>query len=109
MNKIRKKVIFILLFMCAMWINKQVYCTGYLYTLDNESKNTKDDKNITGYIEDESSVSVNSESYLKIQPAEFDFKSVSQILIGPTTNTILYENNADEKLLPASVTKVMTY
>lgn len=108
MNKIRKKVIFTLLFMCAMWINKQVYCAGYLYTLDNESKNTKDDKNITGYIEDESSVSVNSESYLKIQPAEFDFKSVSQILIEPTTNTILYENNADEKLLPASVTKVMT-
>lgn len=34
--------------------------------------------------------------------------SQSAVLIEPTTNTILYENNKDEKLAPASMTKMMT-
>ena len=54
------------------------------------------------------SISTNAKPILTIQEAQFSFESVSQILIEPTTNTVLYENNADEKLLPASVTKVMT-
>lgn len=40
---------------------------------------------------------------------EFQFQSQAQYLIEPVTNTVLYANNENEKLLPASVTKVMTY
>ncbi len=39
---------------------------------------------------------------------EFNFQSESQVLMEPTTGKILYANNENEKLLPASVTKVMT-
>ncbi len=39
---------------------------------------------------------------------EFSFKSKSQILMEASTGKIIYENNAYEKCLPASVTKVMT-
>lgn len=40
--------------------------------------------------------------------ADFNFKSKSQILIEMNTGTVIYENNADEKAYPASVTKIMT-
>lgn len=40
---------------------------------------------------------------------EFSFESQAQLLMEPTTGEILYANNENEKLLPASVTKVMTY
>ncbi len=39
---------------------------------------------------------------------EFQFQSQAQYLIEPVTNTVLYANNENEKLLPASVTKVMS-
>lgn len=52
------------------------------------------------YKKEESSVST-------VAPS-FSFKSKSQILMEPITKKILYENNADEHLSPASVTKVMT-
>ncbi len=38
----------------------------------------------------------------------FSFQSASQILMEATTGEIIYANNENEKLLPASVTKVMT-
>lgn len=38
----------------------------------------------------------------------FSFESSAQILLDAQTGKVIYENNADEKLLPASVTKVMT-
>lgn len=38
----------------------------------------------------------------------FAFESASQILMEATTGEIIYANNENEKLLPASVTKVMT-
>lgn len=38
----------------------------------------------------------------------FTFQSQSQILMEATTGEIIYANNENEKLLPASVTKVMT-
>lgn len=40
--------------------------------------------------------------------ANFNFKSKSQILIEMNTGKVIYENNADEKAYPASVTKIMT-
>lgn len=38
----------------------------------------------------------------------FNFQSASQLLMEATTGEILYANNENEKLLPASVTKIMT-
>ena len=38
----------------------------------------------------------------------FTFQSAAQILMEATTGEIIYANNENEKLLPASVTKVMT-
>ena len=38
---------------------------------------------------------------------KLDIKAKSAILMEPYTNKILYEQNADEKLAPASITKVM--
>lgn len=42
------------------------------------------------------------------QAAEVDIPAPSAILIDAATGTVLFEKNADEKLAPASVTKVMT-
>ncbi|HHX75525.1 MAG TPA: D-alanyl-D-alanine carboxypeptidase [Firmicutes bacterium] len=39
---------------------------------------------------------------------EFNFTSVSQLLLDVGSKKVLYENNAREKLYPASVTKIMT-
>lgn len=38
----------------------------------------------------------------------FTFESYSQILMEPITGEVIYANNENEKMLPASVTKVMT-
>ena len=40
--------------------------------------------------------------------AELELAAPSSILMEKTTGEVLYEDNADEKLRPASVTKVMT-
>ena len=40
--------------------------------------------------------------------ADFNFKSKTQILMEMSTGKVIYENNADEKSYPASVTKIMT-
>lgn len=50
---------------------------------------------------------ISSISTLASSP-EFNFQSEAQVLMEPTTGKILYANNENEKLLPASVTKVMT-
>lgn len=39
---------------------------------------------------------------------EFAFQSAAQVLMEPQTGKILYANNENERLLPASVTKIMT-
>jgi len=38
----------------------------------------------------------------------FTFQSKAQVLMEPTTGTVLYANNENERLAPASVTKIMT-
>ncbi len=62
-----------------------------------------------------SSIDANSKNYKtaesSIQTAvapTFVFQSASQILMEATTGEIIYANNENERLLPASVTKVMT-
>lgn len=39
---------------------------------------------------------------------DFSFRSTSALLMEATTGEIIFENNADEKLPPASITKIMT-
>lgn len=45
---------------------------------------------------------------LTIKDSSLELNGKSAILIDATTGTVLYESNADERLAPASVTKVMT-
>ena len=73
----------------VMFLSKDVFGISYIYT------NTK---------KDQSSI---SSVKTVANPPTFSFQSEAQYLIEPT-NTVLYANNENEKLLPASVTKVMT-
>ena len=79
--------------MCIMCITTNCFSASYMYKVNNNKKKT-----------DESSVS----SVHTVAIPEFTFQSGAQILIEPYSGKVLYENNADEHLLPASVTKVMT-
>lgn len=88
-NKILKIFICIV---CIMCIISNCFGVNYLYKVNNDKKT------------DESSIS----TIQTIATPEFTFESGAQILIEPYSGTVLYENNADEHLLPASVTKVMT-
>ncbi len=45
---------------------------------------------------------------LEIKETRLELNGKSAILMDATTGTVLYENNADERLSPASVTKIMT-
>ena len=75
-----------------MCITTNCFGASYIYKVDNNKKT------------DESSVS----TVQTVATPEFTFESGAQILIDPYSKQVLYENNADEHLLPASVTKVMT-
>lgn len=97
MNNKKVKKLFLKItatFICIVCISSNNFAASYIYNLNKEA-----DKKV-----EESSISTISPNIVP----EFSFESTSQILVEPFTNTVLYENNADEKLLPASVTKVMT-
>lgn len=68
---------------------KILYSASYLFDVKKEQQSV------------ESSIST-------MASPTFEFESHSQILMEPTTGEILYANNEDEHMLPASVTKVMT-
>lgn len=69
-----------------------INAANFLYSTNSSKTNT----NV------ESSISTDNEV------PSFSFQSEAQILVEPTTGQVLYANNENEKLLPASVTKVMT-
>lgn len=46
--------------------------------------------------------------FIKVNAEDLTKYAKSAILIEPTTNTIIYENNSREQLAPASMTKLMT-
>lgn len=96
MNKsIKRLLAFILV---TIITSSQVFGASYIYKVDKESSSVEKIAPI------ESSISTS----LTLSPPEFNFQSVSQILIEPTTGTVLYANNENERLLPASVTKIMS-
>ena len=74
-------------------IGSKVLGVSFLYDIE---------KNDNSYIIDESSISTSAPT------PEFKFQSVAQVLMEPKSGKIIYANNENEKLLPASVTKIMT-
>lgn len=83
---IQKLLVYMLIFV----FSSNVFGLSYIY-------------NLTKTITDESSIS----AVAPLAPT-FSFQSKAQVLMEPSTGNILYANNENEKLLPASVTKVMT-
>lgn len=59
-------------------------------------------------ISDNEEMKSEESSISTIATPEFTFQSASQVLMEPSTGNIIYANNENERLLPASVTKVMT-
>ena len=87
MNKSFKILtVFALLFVLFFYSNF-IYANGYLYDLIQRS--------------DVSSIATNANP-------SFSFESEAQVLMEVETGNILYANNAEEKMLPASVTKLIT-
>ena len=84
-SRVQKIMIMFIITLLAL---PSIYGESYLYT--NSSK-----------VKDESSIST-------IAPPKFALKSKAQILMEASTGTVIYANNENEKLLPASVTKIMT-
>lgn len=71
--------------------------------------------NIVYAVPDFAVVEANSNKYKTAESSiqtssvpQFNFESKAQVLMEATTGEILYANNENEKLLPASVTKIMT-
>lgn len=83
-----KKIIISILLIIVLNVN-YVFSVSYLY-------DTKD--------KFESSIS----SVETVASPEFNFESEAQLLMEPITGEIIYANNEEEELLPASVTKIMT-
>lgn len=88
MNKLSK----IIVSMIIINILNVNYIIGvqYLYQVKNQESGV------------ESSIST-------VASPSFTFESEAQVLMEPSTGEILYANNETEHMLPASVTKVMTY
>lgn len=60
------------------------------------------------YIFDRDAISSSTNDVVKVSAPVFNFQSKASLLMESSTGKILYANNEHEKLLPASVTKVMT-
>ena len=81
------------IFFVVSFLACNIYAESYIY---NIKKGNND-----GVKKEESSIST-------VATPEFTFQSASQILMEASTGKVLYANNENEHLLPASVTKVMT-
>lgn len=88
MFKVNKILLKTFSFVFAFAITTNVLAAGYIYKFNDIKK-------------DESSIST-------MATPEFSFQSESQYLMEPYSGKVLYANNEDERLLPASVTKIMT-
>ncbi|MCX8075318.1 MAG: D-alanyl-D-alanine carboxypeptidase [Clostridia bacterium] len=72
-----------------------VYAQSYIYPVSSSTYKPADQS------------SISTDANADIVP-EFNFKSVAQVLMEPVTGKVIYAKNEHEKLLPASVTKVMS-
>lgn len=105
----KKIVIYIvLLCTCIIVITSNVIGASYIYNKNNLNDNNKKNEQISEKVNETNNESKTEKTKQVIATQKFDFKSEAQILIETNTGKVLYENNADVHLLPASVTKVMT-
>lgn len=90
MNYSKIKISFSILFIliCCM---SNIFGASYIYKVNKDNGK-----------KDESSIATS------VSTPVFEFESEAQVLMEASTGKILYANNEDERLLPASVTKVMT-
>ena len=75
----------ILSFMCFTFLFNNFFAVSYVYDLQKEVSSVETEAAPT-----------------------FNFQSTSQVLMEASTGKILYANNENERLLPASITKIMT-
>ena len=109
MSKLKKGYkVLVIIFLFVIFSNT-ILGASYIYNVNKEKNNLNKTQNVDN-VENNSIKSTKEESSVSTLASspEFNFKSQSQILMEPESGTVIYENNADEKLLPASVTKVMT-
>lgn len=102
MLKLKKVLAIILIgmFMCSIIAPTAIY--GALPDFAIVESNSED-------VEVENKKYKTAESSIQTNAAPtFNFQSASQILMEATTGEIIYANNENERLLPASVTKIMT-
>lgn len=95
-------IIFMTIFVINVF-SKAVYAINLPDFATVESSN----KNISVYTEQRKYKTAES-SIETVTVPTFDFKSKSQILMEASTGEVIYANNENERLLPASVTKIMT-
>lgn len=94
MENVEKYIKIVAAFLIVCIISTNVFASNYIY------EPAKDES--SSYIVDESSISTNAST------PDFQFQSAAQVLMEPKSGKIIYANNENERLLPASVTKVMT-
>jgi D-alanyl-D-alanine carboxypeptidase (penicillin-binding protein 5/6) len=97
MSNIKKNKFALILSICVIYII--AFTFNYLLASTFEYPLSKNTTTKT----DQSSIST-----VATTAPEFAFKSVSQVLMEPYTGKIIYANNENEKLFPASVTKIMS-
>lgn len=97
MIKIRKIILSVLIIVMFSLNFAPLLASTFEYPLTKKTSNTSS----------QSSLTINTDAEATTTP-EFTFQSEAQILIDASTGKVLYEHNADEHLLPASVTKIMT-
>ncbi len=84
----RKIKILLSLLLLLVLLVSNIYGSSYIYEKKNKT--------------DESSIATS------VSTPVFEFESKAQLLMEASTGKIIYANNEEEKLLPASVTKIMT-
>ena len=94
MENVEKYIKIVAVFLIVCIISTNVFASNYIH------ESAKDES--SSYIVDESSISTNAST------PDFQFQSAAQVLMEPKSGKIIYANNENERLLPASVTKVMT-
>lgn len=95
MLKSKKILFFVVLLTIVFFLSSSVFAAAFVYPVANTTPKKTDESSIA------------AEANATVVP-EFSFQSAAQVLMEPMTGKILYAHNEHEKLLPASVTKIMT-
>jgi len=100
MLKLKSSIVMVTIMIISLFVPSFAYAAlpDFAIVESNSNNTVVDNKN---YKTAESSIQTSA-------APTFTFQSESQILMEATTGEIIYANNENEKLLPASVTKVMT-